>query len=275
MTASHFFGLWRAETQKLLSRTSARGGIIVLMCVGIAVPTFMQLVVNLEGQVNGTPTSELVTQTIPAALSGTLYLRNFWVTRFLITLLAALSFAEELNSRTLREQLISPISRAAVLATKWLSLCVWIGIGTLMMWVTAGLLSGLLFTTDGDWQPILVAWLASVACDMCFAAVALCTAVWVRSTAITILGVIAFLIADTLLEWTLMGLGVVAGFMELPEAADVLLSLRPWLPSSAMGWWSSWTGGDPWVWQNLVSMAGLMLVSGILAERRFNRMDLP
>jgi len=275
MTAGHFLALWQAETQKLLSRTSARGGIVVLMLVGIAVPAFMQLVANVGGQVNGTPTSELVTQTIPSALSGVLTMRNFWITRFLITLLAALSFAEELNSRTLREQLIGPVPRSAVLLAKWLALSVWIGIATLMMWVIGGVFSALLFSADGDWQPLLLAWGASMACDMVFAALALCIAVWVRSTAVTIVGVLCFLIADTLLGWTLTALGMLAGVMELPEAADTLLAVQPWLPSAAFGWWSSWNGGEPWVWPNLVSMGLILLASGLLAERRFDRMDLP
>ncbi len=276
MNGTPWLAMWQVEFRKLMSRTSARFGLVLFMAMSMLPALVLFYLDGAEAEFNGTPMSEMWQGTAPKALLWTLTaMHRLAVMPAFIALLGALSFAGELQGKTLREDLLRPVPRVSVLLTKWAALCTYIALGTLLAWLVCGVFSVILFGTEGEWLPAVQAWCVSVICDSGFAAIVLLVATLVRTVASTIIGVVLFVVFDTVLGWGLSLISMVGQAMEAPAALEIAIQARPWLPSSALGMWSTFGGAEPWVWQNAAALAGITLVSLGLAVQRFNRMDVP
>jgi len=258
MTPGHWLMIWQVETRKLLSRTIARAGLAIAVLFAVFMPMALQWFSSSEMLVNGSALGELYSATAPEALEWTIWLRNFWFMRLFILALAGLSFAGELKDRTLREDLIQPVSRTGVFLAKWAALVTWDAIALMLGVGIASGLGVIFFGTDGGWQMPLMAAATSLLCDTAIAAVALCAATFARSVAMTLVFCLLFLICDFIVGLGLTLGAMVAEMAELPALFESVLQLQPWMPSTAFAVWTSFAGGEPWVWQNFASLAGII-----------------
>jgi ABC-type transport system involved in multi-copper enzyme maturation permease subunit len=150
----------------------------------------------------------------------------------------------------------------------------WIGIGLALGWLVSGLLGVILFGTDGDWQMVVLAWLTSWLCDAAVAALALCVATFVRTVVMSLLGCLFFLLADWFVGIGLSIANWAAEMAEVPALLEATIQLRPWLPSSAFGAWTSFSGGDPWLWQHFAALVAITVLSLVVGAMRFERTDV-
>ena len=275
MTPGRLVQLWRAESRKLLSRTMGRLGLLLAVMLGFFGPLMLQFLASSGGEFNGTPVSEIYPQTAPDALLWSLYFRNLFVMRLVLVGLVALSFAGEFHARTLRDELVQPVPRWAVLLAKWASHSTWLAIGGALSWLVAMVLGAILFGTDGPWRDAAFAWSTTILCDCGFAALALAAAVWIRSVAGTLILMVFFIGVDTVIGAFLWLLETFGQASELPWAITIAIQTRPWLPSHALGLWAAWAGGEPVVWQNIAGLALYTALGLALAWLRFRRMDVP
>lgn len=275
MTGGHLAAIWQAETNKLLSRVPARFTLVVSVGVGLIAPFLLGWLGNSEMAINGTPLSASLTKTAPMALQWSLELRNFFLFRVLLIMLGALVFAGEFQARTLREDLVRPLPRWALLGAKWGALVTFVSLCAGLTWLVASVMGLVMFGVEGEWGPIALGYVATIAADAGFAALVLAMSVLLRSVAGTIVGVVLFLLFDTMLGWALTLLSWVAQLAELPWALTVAVEAKPWLPSAAFGFWSGFKANADWSWQSAVSLVGITLVSLLVAERSFARTDVP
>ena len=276
MSGTPWLPMWQVEFRKLMSRASARVGLVLLMAMSMAPVLVLYYLDDSAAEFNGVPMAEMWEGSAPKALLWTLSaLHRFGIMPAFIALLGALSFAGELQGKTLREDLLRPVSRMSVLLTKWAALSAYVALATLLSWLVCAVFGAILFGTEGEWSLAIQAWSVSVLCDCGFAALVLLVAGLVRSVASTIVGVVLFVVFDTVLGWALSAVSMVGEAIEAPVALEVAIQARPWLPSSAFGVWSTFGGTDPWVWQNFAALAGITFGALSLATMRFNRMDVP
>lgn len=275
-----FVEVWRAETLKLFSRTTAKVGLVVAAGLGILGPISMWLVMNMGMTMNGADVSEQLTTTAPNALQWALEIRNFFFMRALIIVLAALSFAAEFRARTIREDLLRPVPRWMVPIAKWLAINVWVAASVVVSLVYGGLLAVVVFGFDGEWVPALVGWTATILADAGFAALALLISIASRSVAGTVAGVFLFLVMEKAFSVFLSIVSAMSGLFEgmgiqLSVWMKRVIELKPWLPSSAFDFWVGYADATQWDWRSAASLAIITVVSVVGSERIFNRVDVP
>lgn len=278
--------LVQAESRKLLSRLTARGGLVLALLCGLAGPLLLSSVGG-SSEVNGQPLSTLVPFHAPGGLQWALELHNFFIMKMVYLVLAASCFAGELNARTLREDLLRAVRRDAVLLAKWLSLALYTGLATLCTLI-GGILAGLLlFGLEGPWSTPLPGFAASWLCNASYAGIALAVAVWVRSVPMaigsTFLLTLLLEVAG-LITWMLALAKKTLPIEEPPQILAVAQVVYPWTPSAA---WSAWKGYRPmepwpfgtiegmWYWESFVALGVLTLLALGVAKLIFDRLDVP
>lgn len=274
MTGPHFFAVVSAEIRKLFSRSSTRFGVLFAILLGLGVPLtagFFRWVaeqaMDQPGQLQGLDPSYVV--------YATLYIRNFFLMRIILIMVGALSLAGEYQTRTLREDVLRPVHRSVLLFAKWLALVAFIAVTLVVTLAPATALSVVAWGTAGDWQHVLLGWLATLACDAGFAALVLAVAVVLRSVAGTMVGMFLFYFANVALGWALI---IVANlpFLQLPTwARDAMANVGPYLPPAA---YDAWTGASPaseFAATGFGALAVYGLLAYVVADRVFARIDVP
>jgi ABC-type transport system involved in multi-copper enzyme maturation permease subunit len=267
--------LWQAETLKLLSRTSARFGLVVAALISVAIPLILYWWSGAGVEVDAAGISSSAGINAPKGLVWSLYIRNFYILHAFIIMLGALSFAGEYKAKTLREDLVRPVPRWSVLLAKWWALSAWIGLTLILAWGISSVLGLILFGTEGNWQDPALAYLVTWLCDVGFTALVLAIAVILRSVAATIVASFLFIVFDMCLGVGLTLMQWISQMAEVPWAIEFAIQAKPWLPSSAFGVWLSFAGGEPWVWQNFAALGAVAGGSAIIATVVFEWIDLP
>jgi ABC-type transport system involved in multi-copper enzyme maturation permease subunit len=282
MSGPHFSALVVAEVRKLFSRTSARAGIVIGVLIGIGVPLVRGLWRVAELRLAAAIAADIGAELPPLPAiepdSWVFYalgVRNFFVLRILIIMMAALIFAAEYQSRTVREDLLRPVPRWSVLLAKWLALLAWIAVTLVATLVPASLVSIVAWGTDGDWGRLLLGYLATFAADAAFAALALAISIATRSVAGTIVGMVLFYMLDFALWVGLLAIQYLP-LVDLPEWAKTAVDKAfPWLPSSAFGVWTGASSTAPWSWEGFASLGIIGVASLVLGGWVLSRMDVP
>ncbi len=271
------FGLvWIAETRKLFSRPSARVALVLAALIGALGPLFMRFFGGAGITVNG---GELALDlSAPNAVRWALVMRGFFVAEGFLALLAVATLAAELQAHTLREDLARDVGRRTVLLAKWAALSMFAAAWLAVQWTVACLLGLVLHPATGgaEWTDVALGYLAALATDVSFAAMALAFAAVLRSPAAALLALLLGVVLERALGWVLwLGREFALANPELPAWLTALVSVGPYLPSAA---WSVWTdvanglSGEAASW---AALAGWTIASLIVAERTFARTDVP
>lgn len=277
--------LVRAETRKLLSRTAARLGLVVSAVIGLLVPLVL-VSVSDEWVINATSMRELVPYHAPGGLQWTLEARNLYILRMLLLVLAASSFAGELKAGTLKEDLLRPVARPAVLLAKWLALSIYAAMTLLVTLGVASITSVIAFGAEGPWSVPLVGFGATWLTDVGFVGVALAISVYVRSVPLSIGATFLLLILGDMTGLGMWGLYSLAETLPNAQQHGLLTAAHasyPWLPSTALAAWKGYRPTEPWPFSGLEgvwhweSFATLGLMTGLsllLAAWIFKRTDI-
>jgi ABC-type transport system involved in multi-copper enzyme maturation permease subunit len=266
-----------AEVRKLLSRPVARVGLVGMALLGAFGPVALWMLAGAGVTVNGGDLGASLDVSAPNGLRWALFLRNFFTGQVLLAVLAAMSFAGELQAHTLREDLVRPVPRAVVLFGKWVALGTWSFLAILLQAALASIVGLVLHPASGgvEWSALAFAFVGTWAAELSFAAVALATAVLFRSVAGTLAGLFLFLVFERCFTWGLIAArGLFTSMSETGEP-PAWAAIVPFTPTSA---WSGWTelasGTDP-SWQPWVALVMWTALAGVLAERVFARTDVP
>ncbi|MBT3223478.1 MAG: ABC transporter permease subunit [Proteobacteria bacterium] len=275
------FRLWKAETDKLLSRFTARLGLVLAVLLGFVGPIGLWWVGTSDAVFNAKALSEMWTETAPLAQEWSLSVRNnLYFMRIMLTLLGAMSFAGEYRAHTLREDLLRPVPRWVVPLVKWLALVNWLALTLIITWAVSTVMGIAIFGFGGPWFEAFTGYLATLGTDAGFAALVLLVAVAFRSVAGAIGGVMLYAVIDTLmawgldtLAWGLTNLAKIGAFQDLPSLVELVMTVRPWLPSSAYSCWAGYN--DEWVWQSMVTLTLLTVCCLGLSKVIASYVDVP
>jgi ABC-type transport system involved in multi-copper enzyme maturation permease subunit len=273
-----FLALLRAELYKLFTRPLVKGAILLSIALGLAVPWFASGFLE-NAVVQGKSGSELAPTDAAAWAVWAMYVRNFYVLRLFIVLSGAALLAGELAERTLREELLRPVSRLSLILVKWLALSAFSALTVALTGLAGGVVGLALGGGTGDIGAAALCALGTWATDSGFAALVLAISAMSSSVVGTVAGMVLFVLADTA-AWAFLGLVSWAtqlaasngGTVDLPAWVDVALIVGPWLPSSAFNAWTQYQG-DP-IWQNWASLLVITLLSLVTAHRVFERRDV-
>jgi ABC-2 type transport system permease protein len=274
--------LFQAELLKLSARPAARLALVALVLAGALGPLAQFLVQNAAITMNGEPLANQLSLSAPDALAWTLRIRGFYVAQVTLLLLASQSFAGELGARTLRDELVRPVRRSAVLAAKLGALGTF-SLASLAGAVLVGALVGLVLLPAGggaSWGAVLSGAATTWLCELAFATFALAVSVLTGSVAGGLAAAFLFLLAERLVAFALTVAGWVAmaappQLVSIPPAVEWVLAASPFLPTSGWTAADAIVRGEPVVWQSWVALAGWTALSGALADRVFARSDVP
>ena len=280
MSAAHFLALLQAEALKLVSRRGARVALVLAVVFGILGPALLGLADGMELEVNGARFAEWLGLRVygSTAQLWALEARNSLVMPVFVMWLAAASLAGEYQARTLREDLLRPVPRWAVLLAKWGALVLWVTATLLLTWMPSAVGGLVLFGTEGEWGQVALAFVANVATDSTLAAMALLVAVAVRNVPATLVGLFLLWALSIAFGWglglstTFLSTEIATGQLGIPAwYGEFLAAAGPWLPSEALGAWRGGTFRADWVWEHFGSLAlttGLSLgLSALVLER--------
>ncbi len=268
MFPRHFHRLFLAELKKTLLRASGIAALLIAAAVGLLAVGGMALAEYLgaEASMNGLPLDQIIDFSGATTAGWALRARNFFLLPLMLLWAAGASFAGEFKDRTLRELLVRPVPRWAVLLAKLLALAV---LSLLTLTVTAllaGGLGALLFGIEGEWGPLALGYLASWPSDLGLLCMGILVALVVRNVAAVVVGVVLYLAADLVLRLLLSLIGKLPS-MEL--AGDI----ARFMPGEALAAWEGYLDG--WSAVSWAGLGVLVVVCLALALLRLVRMDVP
>lgn len=272
--------VFAAETSKLWSRPLARVGAILFLVIGVLGPIAMSMATGSNITVNDESVSNTMDATAPAAIVWALYVRGFFTFQVVSAVLAAMSIGGELRDHTLREDLARPVPRAVVLAAKWIALVTW-SAGTLLgQLVASAVVSYAMHPATGGISigKVLTAYLASGFTEAGYLAFAVAAAVLFRSVPAAVVFVVLFLVGEWTASWVPF---MVRPFVEAMDPAEVspilrgIVDMAPFLPSSAWGAYKEFATGGTATWMPWAALLVYTGAAAALAERVFDRIDVP
>ena len=291
-------GIVRAETVKLSMRASVRLTLAILILLSIGSPILLFLVKSMVvgATVTTTTTAGVVATAAPtqgpaavnvaSALESVRFFHDLFLFRTLLIAVVAVSFAGEFVGRTLREDVLRPVSRTQVLLAKWLAIQVFVASGALVPVLIGGLLGVVLLGTGGDVTAALSGWGLTWAGDAGFATMVMAISLATRSVPGTIGGTVLYWVFDKMLRLLLLALEAARdqslleklfaayNLKALTPISDFFIALRPFLPSSAFDLAPSVFSSASAGWQGFLALALYTAGSAAVAWRVFNRIDI-
>lgn len=272
MIPSQFPLMILAELRKIFTRGSGIATLVVSFVLGaVVVAGIWRFQGAIQMSSNGSPMAAVAQMTGIEAAGTALAARNFFILPMFLLLVVAGSVAGEWNDQTLRELLVRPVARTAVLWAKLIAFAVLSLLSLLLTFIpsfSAGLL--LMGAPEGETlmqavTSLLSGFAVSFLTDMCWISIGMMVSLHVRSAGAVVVGVVFFLGLDAALRaflWVLDKVGV--------ASAD---TLRMFTLSYGLDAWSGWKEG--WEWQRFLSLALLLIFSHFWTLARFRRMDVP
>jgi ABC-type transport system involved in multi-copper enzyme maturation permease subunit len=275
-----------AELRKLASRASARVSLLLLTLGAVVVPVGL-LLLRLGMSRAASSDSDLDPSAwihMQTAVHGVLVARNFFVARAFIIWVVAEAVAGELVARTLREDLLRPVSRAAVVAAKWVAIQVFVLSLALWPLVLSAAMGLVLFGPSGEPLTEVRGYALSWVGDVGFATMVLFIALLLRSVPGTVMGVFLYWVLDQALGILLWAVEKGRGFIEsalqmrnmedLMWIVDAIIHSRPWLPSAAFNLYWNDDPATGLLWQSWVALGLITAASFGLAVWRLRQIDI-
>jgi len=259
-----------AEWRKLLSRGSARLGVVLSIAIPLVTVILLHGVETWQNQNLGSQQGAMsvgIHVDAAASLGWALKARNFFILPLILIWISAQTLGGEVKDGTLRPVLLRPVSRLRVLAGRALALAGYAGLTLALTAVVAAVLGVpvLGLDSDGDLGRVLLAYVAGWGSDVALIGLGLAVSCFVPATAGTVVVTALVLLIDGLAR---AGLGGAAMF-----GASGTDAIARFLPGSALAAWEGFASAwDP------VAFAGLALWTVAaygLAAWRFQRMDIP
>ena len=266
MRSRTFLLMWRSEIVKIFSRGGGLATLVVAAGVaGLAVMGLYWAVrMGGDATINNQPLDSLVRFDGATAFTWALKARNFFILPLLILWSTGASLAGEIRDRTLREALVRPVPRWSVLLAKLAALASLSACTLLITGALSAVAGAALFGVEGQWGPVSLGYLVSWLSDLGLIALGLAAAVWLRSVAGVVVGVVLFLMADLGIRLVLKLLAFV-GLEAAPELAR-------WMPGEALGAWAGFQDG--WSVASFTGLGLLFLIALGVALARLQRMDV-
>lgn len=269
MSPAHLLGMIRVESRAVLTRGAGLAALVVGLLVGVGAVLVAKAVQGMAVQV--TDANGLAQQAFSqfnGVESGAwaLRARNFFVLPLFLLLVTGSTLSGELADHTLREQLVRPVPRWAVLLAKLSALMV-LSAATLALTGLPAVLGGTaLFGAGEGHGRLALGYLASLASDLGLVSLGLLVGTFVRGAGGVVVAVIGLLMADLAARGAFKLASMVLNQVALGEAAA-------WLPGAALAAWEGWRDGFEWgPFGGLTLLIGLCL-GGTLW--RLHRMDVP
>ncbi len=270
-----------AEIRKLFRRPITMFFLVVLGLMALG-PAGMQALVS-GGSMETNGNAELLSFTAQDTMAWTLTLRNFLVFRLFLITLAAMTLAGEFRNRTLREDLVRPVSRDAALWSRWIALQAFVLAGLVLPWLVS-LVAGVAVHGElGDLGAVTRNYAATWLADMGFSTFVMAISLLVKSVPGTVVGTFMYWLLDLVFGLFLWGLEALKPLVETQVAADdpivglmqTAAALRPWLPSQAFNFYQNVNDAGGFVWQSMASLAVITVLSALVATTTFRRLDVP
>ncbi|MEN9785633.1 MAG: hypothetical protein RLZZ299_897 [Pseudomonadota bacterium] len=270
MTTRRAAALLRTELRLLASRGAARAVLLVALFVGVGA-VLAAWRVHAWGaagpRFNGQSVSELV-QLDGAVVSGwALRARNFFVLPMLLVLATAAGFAGDREDRTLRDTLLQPMAREALLAARLGALGILAAlslVATLVPSVALGLAAFGLPHDPADLGALGLGYAASLPSDVALVLAAATLSLWLRGTGSVVVALLLLLAADAGVRGACAVLGML-GVHGTEQVANLTFA-------RALGAWEGWNGS--WDLGAMVALAGWIAGLGLLVARRFRTLDV-
>lgn len=272
MSPSHFFRIWLAELRKTFTRSTGIGTVIASMLAGLAAVAMYHSAANADYvQMGGHSLAEVVTKSPVIAAGNVLLARSLFVAPLFLTLCAASSIAGEHSDRTLREVLVRPVPRWAILLTRLMALSTLSALSLVVTFVTSFALAVAWFglpdpTVEG---PTVLALLggfgAAFLADVGLLVWAMAFSLFVRSVGLVVVFLNMILLLDFGVYWLLYGLTQIqVHFAQVTLPFTLTYSLRCWA-----GWNGTYDA------QSFLMLGLYTAVAGGLGMARFSRLDAP
>ena len=300
MSLYHFVAVYQVEVEKLVRKTLSLVGIALSVLFGLlgvlATWGVNTALVSASVQIQAGPgpgpyfkEPEHIANPQLYDLSHAVYtafiMRSLLFVPVLIFILGGLVFASELQSRTLREDVLRPVPRWAIMVNKWLALFTWVVGAALATWVPATLGGAVLCGLPSEYLPTMTHLVTTVVTDLGFASLALSIAVFSRSVTATIASLVMIFVVQV---------GVAVGFsvftqpvvqqnleqvLHLPgglwqrlfESAELLSA---WQPPFVLGTLPC-LATESAAWPGYLTLTAMIVGSVGAALVRFHRMDVP
>lgn len=293
LASAHFRRICGAEIKKLLSRTTARLGLVAVAGTAILTVLFIMWIdssgIGFTTTVGDTVTENTLGDKYNFAaadvLVNSLWPRNaLFIGRLFLVALTALSVASEFTARTLREDVLRPVPRFAIPAAKFVAIGVWAALSLVVTFVFSAALALPVFGVGGPWFNTLLAYTATFAGDLGLIAVALLAAFATRSVAGTIVALFLFWLLNSAAGWAVwiaskalpwIPAGTPEEALVIETWSDRVATLQLWLPSSALELWQGYSFDTPWAWQSALVLVLITGGSVALTMGLFDRQDVP
>lgn len=257
--------LIQAEWMVVSRRGATRGLLMIAAIVPILVTVILGFASESDLQLNGQNVTDMVEFSGSHAASVSLRVRHFFVLPMFILFVTGSAFAAEMSNHTLRERLIRPVSRDAMLGAKLTVLLGLCGFSLAINFVLSAILGTIWMGNNGLWVDVIVAHIVSLGTDLGLIALGLVLSTFFRSGAmVVVLGLVLFAFDKI----TSLGLSLLGMF-----GVESIGVYSAFLPSTGWNAWMVLMEGAPWVAViNLCVWTALMI---LCARTRLNRMDVP
>jgi hypothetical protein len=265
-----FAPVFREELRLLLSRGSARAALVLSVLIGVlavlAAVVWRRWAPEVPPGVPQVPRSSAV---FAAGLA--LNMRNFFVLPLLLAHATAASFAGDHADRTLRELLLSPVSRTRVLTARWSALATLAAACGALTLAVSLLVGAPLLGLGEPLGRLLLGYCANVGSDLGLLAAASAVALWSRGPASALMLFVLGLGADFLLR---QGLRVLGGLVSMGATSLAFApKLVPFTFGAALACWEGWDGG--FVPSAFVGLFVWTLACVLVARYRFEHTETP
>lgn len=275
MTPAHFWWMVRAEARKVFTRGVGMATVGASVLVAVLTTLMLQRVDNADSvRIMDQSLGEMVSTSAVGAAGWALWTRNFFVLPMFLILATATAIASEHADRTLREVLVRPVPRWAVLATRLVALTA-LAAASLGATLVTSLAMGVPmfgFPEPGPMTPeapglgaVLLGYAVAVLSDVALIVLTMALCLVVRSAGLVVVGLATFLMID------FGAYGVLLALSKLEFATAQ--ALQPFTLWSAMHAWQGWELG--WTPEPFLVLALYTALAGGFAVARFRRLDVP
>ena len=257
--------LIKAEWMVISRRGATRG----LLLISALLPLLVTLVLGAASgsslEFNGRPINEMVSFSGAQSAMVSLRVRHFFVLPMFILFVTGSSFAAERADHTLRERLVRPVSRDALLGAKLAVLAALCVLSLVINFVMSAGLGSIWMGTDGQWLNAILAHAMSVGTDVGIISLGLLLSMTFRSAAMVVVVGLVLFVFDKVVS---MGLGLL-GLL----GAEGSAMYSDLLPSTGWNVWILPPDGVSWM-----ALLNLLLWTALMAgtaRYRLLRMDVP